>query len=66
MSLALLLQISLRYSISPETLEFSRILKFFEAHSSASAYQLIAAFMNPARTERYLPLTASVETLVMH
>lgn len=65
-SLALLLQISLRYGICPGTLEFSLILKLFETHSSILAYLLITAFINLARIENYLHLTASVETLVMH
>jgi len=65
MSLALLSQISLRYTVCPETLAFSLILKLFETHSSALAHLLIIVFMNQARIEPYLHLTASVETLVI-
>lgn len=65
-SLALLLQISLRYGICPAALEFSLTLKIFQTHGSILAYLLITAFTTLSRTERYLRLTASVETLVMH
>lgn len=44
----------------------SALSSFFETHSSTLAYLLITAFINLARIECYLHLTASVETLVMH
>lgn len=68
MSLALLLQVSLRYIICPEALEFSFIFKLFETHSSLLAYLLISAFKNLTRTEEspHQPFTNRHYQLVLY